>query len=102
VIASSEAQAEALWKLRETLPEAERVDGLAAKHDVSVAVAAMPGFILDATTSVEAAFPGTRVLAFGHLGDGNVHFNVRPPAAPTRAPGWRARARRSTAMSMIW
>lgn len=78
--AASEAQAEALWRLRESVSEAERIDGMAAKHDVSVPVSAMPGFILSARTEVEAAFPGSRVLAFGHLGDGNVHFNVRAPA----------------------
>jgi FAD/FMN-containing dehydrogenase len=79
-IAASEAQAELLWRMRESISEAERVDGPAAKHDVSVPVAAMPGFILSATAAVEARFPGTRVNAFGHLGDGNVHFNVRAPA----------------------
>jgi len=79
-IAASEAQAEALWHLRESISEAERIDGVAAKHDVSVPVSAMPGFILSARKQVELAFPGSRVLTFGHLGDGNVHFNVRAPA----------------------
>lgn len=78
-VAASEAQAEALWRLRESISEAERIDGVAAKHDVAVPVSAMPGFILSARASVEAAFAGSRVLAFGHLGDGNVHFNVRAP-----------------------
>ncbi len=78
-VAASEAQAEALWKLRESMSEAERADGIAAKHDVSVPVSAMPGFIDSARAAVEARFGGARVLAFGHLGDGNVHFNVRPP-----------------------
>jgi len=80
-VAQSEAQAAALWHLRETLPEAERRDGFAAKHDIAVAVRAMPDFIDSATTIVEAGWPGARVLAFGHLGDGNIHFNVRAPAA---------------------
>jgi FAD/FMN-containing dehydrogenase len=80
VVAASEAQAEALWKLRESVSEAERADGLAAKHDVAVPVSAMPGFIESARGAVEARFAGARVLAFGHLGDGNVHFNVRAPA----------------------
>lgn len=79
-IAATEAQADALWRLRESLSEAERIDGVAAKHDVSVPVAAMPEFMARATAAVEAAFPAARVLAFGHLGDGNVHFNVRAPA----------------------
>lgn len=85
VIAQSDAQAASLWRLRETLPEAERRDGVAVKHDVSVPVAAMPGFIAEATPLIEARWPGSRVLAFGHLGDGNVHFNVRAPAGSDSA-----------------
>lgn len=80
VVAGSEAQAEAFWRLRDSISEAERVDGPAAKHDISVAVADMPCFIVEAAAAVESRFEGTRVNAFGHLGDGNVHFNVRAPA----------------------
>ena len=87
VIAQSAAQAAALWQLRETLPEAERRDGFAVKHDIAVAVGAMPGFIASVTALVEAAWPGARVLAFGHLGDGNIHFNVRAPAG-IDSRGW--------------
>jgi FAD/FMN-containing dehydrogenase len=79
-VSESEAQAEALWKLRESLSEAEARDGIAAKHDISVPVAIMPRFMAEATAAVTARFPGTRPIAFGHLGDGNVHFNVRGPA----------------------
>lgn len=79
-VAESEAQADALWKLRESLSEAEAKDGLAAKHDVAVPVSAMPRFIAEATAAVTARFAGARPIAFGHLGDGNVHFNVRAPA----------------------
>jgi FAD/FMN-containing dehydrogenase len=78
-IASSESQAEAFWRLRDSISEAERQDGPAAKHDISVEVAAMPSFMTAAAAAVERRFPGTRVDAFGHLGDGNVHFNVRAP-----------------------
>lgn len=78
-IASSEVQAEAFWKIRDSISEAEQKDGPAAKHDLSVEVEAMPDFMVDAAAAVEARFPGTRVIAFGHLGDGNVHFNVRAP-----------------------
>jgi FAD/FMN-containing dehydrogenase len=85
-IASSEAQAEAFWRIRDSISEAERKDGPAAKHDISVDVAAMPGFMTAAAAAVEARFSGTRVIAFGHLGDGNVHFNVRAPAG--EGPGW--------------
>lgn len=80
VVAASDAQRAALWALREDLPEAERRDGAALKHDISVPVTRMPRFLVDATRRVESGWPGTSVLAFGHLGDGNVHFNVRPPA----------------------
>ncbi|MCA1749801.1 MAG: FAD-binding oxidoreductase [Sphingomonadales bacterium] len=80
-IATSETQAEQLWRLRETIPEAERRESGGVKHDVSVPVSAMPGFIETATAAVEEAFVGARVNAFGHLGDGNVHFNVRAPEA---------------------
>ena len=80
VLASSATQAAALWALRESIPIAERREGPAVHHDIAVAVAAMPAFTLAATARVMAAFPGARVIAFGHLGDGNLHFNVRPPA----------------------
>ncbi len=84
-IASSEAQAEAFWRIRDSISEAEQKDGPAAKHDISVEIAAMPGFMVEAAAAVEGRFPGARVIAFGHLGDGNVHFNVR---APGDAPRW--------------
>ncbi len=80
VLAESGAQAQALWALRENLPDAERKDGPAVHHDISVPVAKLPDFCLDATAKVEAAIAGSRVIAFGHLGDGNLHFNVRAPA----------------------
>lgn len=86
VIAASEAQAEALWKLRDSISEAERADGPALQHDISVPVAAMPDFMVDGARAVEARFPGVNAGAFGHLGDGNVHFHVRAPARS--APDW--------------
>ncbi len=79
VVAASEAQAAALWRLRDSITEAEQKDGPAAKHDVSVEVGAMPSFIVEASAAVEGRFSGVQVIAFGHLGDGNVHFNVRAP-----------------------
>ncbi len=85
-IAHSEAQAAALWHIRETLPDAERKDGPAIHHDISVPVAALPGFALSAAAEVERRVPGSQVIAFGHLGDGNLHFNVRAPDAG----GWSA------------
>ena len=97
-IAASGAHAAALWRIREELPQAERRDGPAAHHDISVAVAAMPGFALAAAQAVEAAFPGARVLAFGHLGDGNLHFNVRAPAGPDAAAFMAANSAGITAL----
>ncbi len=88
-IAASEAQAEALWRLRETIAEGEKAAGPAAKHDISVAVADMAGFVESGGAAVEARFPGTSVNAFGHLGDGNIHFNVMAPDGA--GPGWLAR-----------
>lgn len=79
-IAANGAQADALWRLRETIAEGEKAAGPAAKHDISVAVADMAAFMEAAAPAVEARFPGTRVNAFGHLGDGNIHFNVMAPA----------------------
>ena len=80
VIAQNEAQAQALWRRREELPLAERQDGPAVHHDIAVPVSQMPAFAELAAAEVEARFAGARVLAFGHLGDGNLHFNVRAPA----------------------
>jgi FAD/FMN-containing dehydrogenase len=79
-IAANEAQAEAFWKLRESISEAERASGPALQHDISVPVAAMPDFMIDGAKAVETRFPGVSAGAFGHLGDGNVHFHVRAPA----------------------
>jgi FAD/FMN-containing dehydrogenase len=86
VIASSEAQAEAFWRLRDSISEAERAEGQTLAHDISVAVADMPRFIVDAAAEVERAFPGVVASGFGHLGDGNIHFHVR--AASHAAPDW--------------
>lgn len=86
VIAASEAQAEAFWRLRESISEAERASGPAVQHDISVPVDAMPRFMVDAAAELERAFPGTKASGFGHLGDGNVHFHVRAPHGA--APEW--------------
>ena len=79
-VAASEAQADAFWRMRESISDAERATGPAAQHDISVPVEAMPQFMVEAAAACEARFPGTRASGFGHLGDGNVHFHVRAPA----------------------
>jgi len=88
VIAASEAQSRAFWRLRESISEAERADGPAMQHDISVPVAAMPDFMLAAAQAIETEFPGVTASAFGHLGDGNVHFHVRAPKGVDAAT-WR-------------
>jgi FAD/FMN-containing dehydrogenase len=80
VIAASETQAQGLWRLRETIPESLKLIGGCIRHDVSVPVSAVPAFIEQAVALVEAAVPGVRAAPFGHLGDGNIHFNLAPPA----------------------
>jgi FAD/FMN-containing dehydrogenase len=80
VLSSSENQAEAFWKIRDSISEAERASGPALQHDISVPVADMARFIQLEAPSIEARFPGTATVAFGHLGDGNIHFHVKAPA----------------------
>jgi FAD/FMN-containing dehydrogenase len=79
VIAASAAQAERLWALRESIPEAQRHAGGCIKHDVSVPVSRVPEVLAKATALAERAIAGVRVAPFGHLGDGNVHFNLTQP-----------------------
>ncbi|HQS49061.1 MAG TPA: FAD-binding oxidoreductase, partial [Xanthobacteraceae bacterium] len=85
VIAASEAQAQALWKLRETLPEAQKFEGGSIKHDVSVPVSRVPDFYTAASRLCEAHMPGVRVCGFGHMGDGNIHFNLSQPVGMDKA-----------------
>ncbi len=83
VIASNETQAEDFWLLRDSIAPAERAIGPAMQHDISVPVEKMPEFILAAIPKIEQAFAGVRGVAFGHLGDGNVHFHVLAPQGAT-------------------
>ncbi len=78
-IAANETQAEAFWTLRDSIAPAERAQGPAVQHDISVAVERMPAFVSEAVPLIEAEWPGTRAVAFGHLGDGNIHFHVIAP-----------------------
>lgn len=84
-LGSSEGQSAALWKLRETLPEAQSREGGSIKHDVSVPLSRLPEFLERATQACEAAMPGLRVCAFGHFGDGNIHFNLSQPEGMEKA-----------------
>ena len=78
-IAESIEQGKAFWRVREMFGEVQRFAGGSIKHDISVPVAAVPAFIRDADAAVTALIPGARPLPFGHLGDGNVHYNVNQP-----------------------
>ncbi|OZA56267.1 MAG: hydroxyacid dehydrogenase, partial [Sphingomonadales bacterium 39-62-4] len=88
-IAASEDQAERLWLIRETISPAERAIGPAMQHDISVPVEKMPAFVEAAVPRLEADWPGTRAVCFGHLGDGNVHFHVIVPPGRQRTE-WEA------------
>ncbi len=78
-IAANAAQAAHLWKLRESISEAQKHEGASIKHDISVPVAAIPQFLAEAVPAVQAIVPGARAVSFGHLGDGNLHFNFNSP-----------------------
>ncbi len=79
VTAQSETQRRELWGLRENMSESQKFEGGSIKHDVSVPVSKLPAFIAEASRAVEAFQPGVRICCFGHMGDGNMHFNVSQP-----------------------
>lgn len=85
VIANSLKQAADLWRLREAISESQKPEGGSIKHDVSVPVPMIPEFIARADTAVERVCPGARPVAFGHFGDGNVHYNVSQPVGMDKA-----------------
>ena len=86
VIAQSESQITDLWKLRESISEAQKGAGASIKHDVAVPLSAIPEFLQQASAGVEAQWPGVRICAFGHLGDGNIHFNLSVPEGEPEGP----------------
>ena len=79
-IAESRQQAKDFWKLRETIPEAQAIDGAGIKHDISVPVSSMPQFLRLANEEVTKAVEGVQICAFGHIGDGNAHYNLNQPS----------------------
>jgi len=85
VLAQSGDQRKALWRIREGVPEAQKKEGGSIKHDVAVPVSRVPEMIERCTQAVEMALPGVRVVAFGHLGDGNIHFNLTQPIGADKA-----------------
>ncbi|MBO0903649.1 FAD-binding oxidoreductase [Jiella sonneratiae] len=84
-IAASLAQGDAFWHMRESMSWAQKPEGGSIKHDVSVPVARVPEFLEKAGAAVTAAIPGARICAFGHLGDGNVHYNISQPVGADTA-----------------
>jgi len=85
VLAASEAQSRSLWALRENISEAQRIEGISIKHDISVPVSSIPEFLACADAALRDAFPDLRIVAFGHAGDGNLHYNISKPAATENA-----------------
>lgn len=91
LLAQSESQRQEFWTVRETIPEANRLIGAISSHDISLPLGHIEAFIGDARERIEALAPGLRINCFGHLGDGNLHFNVFPPRGKNRE-NWRPRA----------
>lgn len=85
VIAGNLAQADAFWALREDMSDAQKPEGGSIKHDISVPVATIPRFIAEAGAAVQRVVPGARLVCFGHMGDGNLHFNVSQPVGADAA-----------------
>ncbi len=81
VVAQNERERAALWKIRETIPEAQRIDGASLKHDISLPITSLPQFVATAGDWIRANVPDGRLVAYGHVGDGNLHFNLN------QAPG---------------
>jgi FAD/FMN-containing dehydrogenase len=79
VVAQNEAQARAFWAVRENQSAAQKPEGVTWKHDIAVPIGQVPAFIAQATAAAEALVPGARITAFGHLGDGNIHYDVIQP-----------------------
>lgn len=86
VVAGNETQVAALWKIREGISEAQNHEGPSLKHDISVPVSSIPAFIETADQQLQAAFPGVRIVAYGHVGDGNLHYNISKPVGSEDAP----------------
>ena len=76
VMAATKQQASQLWQIRESMNDAQRIEGISIKHDISIPVSAIPRFLVEAEALLNQDYPGVRIVAFGHIGDGNIHYNV--------------------------
>jgi FAD/FMN-containing dehydrogenase len=84
-VAQDLRQQEAFWQLREHISEAQRIEGISIKHDIAVPVSRIAEFIARADAALRAAFPEVRIVTFGHIGDGNLHYNLSRPEAAANA-----------------
>ena len=80
-VTTDKAHAERWWKLRKNVAEAQKAEGISIKHDISVPLSRVAEFLAEADAALQAAFPGIRIVAFGHMGDGNIHYNASMPVA---------------------
>ena len=80
-VTTDKAYAERWWKLRKNVAEAQKAEGISIKHDISVPLSRVAEFLAEADAALQAAFPGIRIVAFGHMGDGNIHYNASMPVA---------------------
>jgi FAD/FMN-containing dehydrogenase len=84
VVAQSDREREALWKIRETIPEAQRLDGASLKHDISLPITSLAAFVAKAGEWIRDNVPDGRLVAYGHVGDGNLHFNLNQASGTSR------------------
>ena len=89
-VAASQQQSRAMWHLRESIPLAQGLEGLNIKHDISLPISAIPSFVAQTDAALARLIPGVRLVDFGHLGDGNLHYNVQAPAGALAADFLRA------------
>jgi FAD/FMN-containing dehydrogenase len=98
VIASSLHQAQQLWHLRESIPLAQAQEGLNIKHDISLPISALAPFVAATDVRLQSEIPGVRMVVFGHLGDGNLHYNLQAPAGQAPAAFLAAHEARANAL----
>jgi FAD/FMN-containing dehydrogenase len=79
-LSQTDTQRQAMWALREAIPLAEKAEALMVKHDIGVPTSHIPRFVAEVQVALVQALPGVRIVCFGHMGDGNLHFNVQGPA----------------------
>ncbi len=98
VVAENLAQAHQLWHIRESIPLAQAEEGLNIKHDISIPTARIPAFVADTDALLQRTLPGVQLVNFGHLGDGNLHYNVQAPAGGDQKTFLREQEERITAL----